>query len=283
MKVKLKILYGVISLLLAFGIYYLIIIKKTDVAIGFPIPKMLIIKSGKLTTLACPEGIDVCPFHDYEERLLEIDAFEVSETEVTFAQWDACVDDGACVNPLSTWAYKNRPVVLPCVENEVCQYPSDEGWGRGSQPVINVSWNDVQKYLTWLNKKTGKKFRLLSSQEWEYVALANTNTLYYWGDSLGSNNTNCNGCGTQWDNKQTAPVGSFKTNPFGVYDMLGNVSEWVSSCFPSRKEGSQECNSYIYRGGAWSYSATKNSMDPRNYYSNFPQIRANYVGFRIGR
>lgn len=97
----------------------------------------------------------------------------------------------------------------------------DHGWGRGQKPVINISWDDAKAYVAWLSQTTGKTYRLLSESEWEYAARAGTTTAYYWGDKIGINNADCYGCGSQWDGKSTAPVGSFPPNPFGLYDMPG--------------------------------------------------------------
>ena len=102
--------------------------------------------------------------------------------------------------------------------------------GRGTQPVINVTWDDAQQYVAWFSKMTGKPYRLLSEAEWEYAARAGTTTAYSWGDEIGKGNANCNGCGSEWDGRQTAPVGSFAPNQFGLYDMHGNVWEWVEDC-----------------------------------------------------
>ena len=122
--------------------------------------------------------------------------------------------------------------------------------GRGRQPVINVTWDDAQRYVAWLSKMTGKPYRLLSEAEWEYAARAGTQTAYSWGDEIGKGNANCNGCGSQWDNKQTAPVGSFAPNAFGLYDMHGNVWEWVEDCFHDNYNGAPE------DGSAWMQVAT---------------------------
>ena len=99
----------------------------------------------------------------------------------------------------------------------------DSNFGRGRQPVINVSWDDVQLYVAWLSKMTGKTYRLLSEAEWEYAARAGTQTAYSWGNEIGENNANCNGCGSPWDNRLLADVGSFAPNAFGLYGMLGNA------------------------------------------------------------
>ena len=133
-------------------------------------------------------------------RLQFAKPFAVSKFEVTFDDWDACVAYGDC-----------NPVVR------------DSGWGRGRQPVINVTWDDAQRYVAWLSRMTGRTYRLLSEAEWEYAARAGTQTAYSWGDEIGKGNANCHGCGSQWDRRQTAPVGSFAANAFGLYDMLGNV------------------------------------------------------------
>lgn len=130
--------------------------------------------------------------------------FAAGKYEVTFAEWDACVADGGCDG----------------------HRPDDQGWGRGRQPVINVNWDDARQYVRWLSQKTGNNYRLLTETEWEYAARAGTTTAYPWGDEIGSGNANCNGCGSQWDNRQPAPVGSFRANAFGLYDMNGNVCEW---------------------------------------------------------
>ena len=103
----------------------------------------------------------------------------------------------------------------------------DEGWGRGRRPVINVSKKDAQAYAVWLSAQTGKTYRLPSESEWEYAARAGTRTRYSWGDETGVNRASCDGCGSEWDDEQTAPVGSFAANGFGLFDMHGNVREWV--------------------------------------------------------
>ncbi len=104
--------------------------------------------------------------------------------------------------------------------------PNDRGWGRGRRPVINISWQDAVEYTKWLSEQTGKRYRLPTEAEWEYAARGGKETTYWWGKDLLKGTANCNGCGSQWDGEQTAPVGSFKPNPFGLYDTAGNVWEW---------------------------------------------------------
>lgn len=130
----------------------------------------------------------------------------------------------------------------------------------GSNPVTCVDWSDAQAYVNWLHKLTGKAYRLLSESEWEYAARAGTTTTRYWGEALGINNADCDGCGSQWDNKSTAPVGSFAANPFGLYDMAGNVDQWVADCWSKTYAGaptdgsawtSGDCSTRSIRGGSW--------------------------------
>jgi formylglycine-generating enzyme required for sulfatase activity len=196
--------------------------------------------------------------------------FAVSKFEVTFADWDACAAVGGCPH-----------------EGRV----SDLGWGRGRRPVIFVSWDDAQAYVAWLSRMTGKTYRLLTEAEWEYAARAGSQAAYSWGDEIGKGNANCGGCGSEWDNKQTAPVGSFAANAFGLHDMHGNVLEWVEDCSHENyngapKDGSAwieegDCGRRVVRGGSW-------INDPRNLRAAFRSRsatdgRLRILGFRVGR
>ena len=140
--------------------------------------------------------------------------------------------------------------------------PRDEWWGRGRRPVINVSWEDAKAYAVWLSAQTGKRYRLPSESEWEYAARAGTRTRYSWGDEIGVNQANCDDCGSEWHGAQTVPVGSFAANGFGLFDMHGNVWEWVADCYVDSYAGapidgsarSSGCSSdvrAVVRGGSW--------------------------------
>jgi formylglycine-generating enzyme required for sulfatase activity len=190
----------------------------------------------------------------------------VGRFEVTFAEWDACLAARGC---------RRRP--------------DDQGWGRGRRPVINVSWQDAQEYVAWLSGHSGKHYRLLSEAEWEYAARGGTQTRYWWGNDVGVNHADCYNCGSRWDGRQTAPAGSFEANPFGLYDMLGNASEWVQDCYhgsyrDAPTDGSawvQYCavdlrDKRVVRGGAWQYPAQLTRPAFRTAFSN------GYYDFRIG-
>ena len=231
-------------------------------------PKMVVIPSGRFT-MGSSRGETG---HDDDEESLHrvrIDyQFAVGVYEVTFAEWYACVDAGGCGNYI----------------------PDDRGWGRGNRPVMNMNWDDVQSYVRWLSARTGKTYRLLSESEWEYVARAGTETAYSWGDSIGVNRANCNGCGSQWDGEKTAPVGSFAANVWGVYDMHGNVWEWVQDCWNDNYEGaptdgtgwlSGDCDRRVLRGGSWVINPWFLRSAFRLWYTS--DIRYHYFGFRVAR
>ena len=147
---------------------------------------------------------------DERQHTVSVGEFWLGETEVTQAQWQAVMGS----NPSKF---------------------------RGNDlPVESVSWKDVQEFIRKLNARSGKRFRLPTEAEWEYAARAGTQTAYYWGEGFGRNNANCWGCGSRWDKRQTAPVGSFKPNAFGLFDMLGNVWEWTCSKYKKSYDGTEE-------------------------------------------
>lgn len=113
--------------------------------------------------------------------------------------------------------------------------PEDNGWGRGSRPVIFVAWKDALRYVDWMSEQTGFTYRLPSVVEWEHAARAGKHTAYWWGSEIEANRANCSDCGTKWSGLQTAPVGSFPPNPWGIYDMHGNVSEFTQDCAVKNK------------------------------------------------
>ena len=188
--------------------------------------------------------------------------FAVGKFEVTFAEWDACVAQGGCSHQ-----------------------PDDRG--RGRQPV-NVSWYDAQDYVAWLSRKTGKAYRLLSEAEWEYAAQAGTGREAK--VTPGAGEANCDGCGSRWDGKQTAPVGSFAANAFGLHDMLGNVWEWTADCWNATHAGAPadgsarqdgDCSRRVLRGGSW----FDNPVDSRSAgrFRNSSDYRSAVEGFRVAR
>ena len=168
--------------------------------------------------------------------------------------------------------------------------PEDEGWGRGQRPVVNVNWNDAVAYTQWLSRLTGKHYRLPTDAEWEYAARSGNKNRYWWGNEPGLARANCTGCGSLWDGEQSAPVGRFAPNPFGLYDVTGNVWEWVADCFHDKfaeapADGSavekQGCGKRVIRGGAWSFPIRE--MRSANRWRDFPSRSSDDTGFRVVR
>ena len=180
------------------------------------------------------------------------------------------------------------------------------GGSNASCAVINVNWNDVKSYIQWVNQKTGQRCRLPSETELEYAARAVVGKgssngsgvkKYSWGDNIGENNANCDGCGSQWDDQKTAPVASFSANALGLYDMHGNVWEWVQDCWHDNYKGApsngdawetvsiektqlqEQCRRRVLRGGSWHNvrgylrSAYRSADSAENTYFN--------IGFRL--
>ena len=192
--------------------------------------------------------------------------FAVSKFEVTFEEWDACVAAATC----------------PRVPDH---------WGRGTMPVINASWNDAKQYVGWLSQLTGADYRLLTEAEWEYAARAGAKTRYSWGDQPSAGDANCDGCGSKWDLQQTSPVGSFKPNEFGLYDMHGNVWEWVEDSWHENydvapTDGSVwlrggDPNYRIVRGGSWRNESEHVRVAAR--FKRNANVRFDTLGFRVAR
>ncbi len=210
--------------------------------------------------------------------------FAAGKFAVTFDDWDECVSLGGC----------------PAV--------SDSGWGKGPQPVINVSWDEAQKYVAWLSLMTGKHYRLLSEAEWEYAARAGAATAYSFGDNYPPSKKICEYanfadlalkkaaptfqtsdiCNDR--HAVPAPVGSYKPNGFGLHDMHGNVFQWTSDCYAKTYQDApvdgspfttQDCGLRVARGGSWNDSPESLRSAYRSRGTS--DVRVNDIGFRVGR
>jgi len=200
-------------------------------------PQMRIIAPGSFA-MGARESEEINRPHEGPVHTVSISyPFALGVYEVTFDQWDACRADGAC---------RHRG--------------ADERFGRGSRPAISLNLKDAMEFLAWVSQKTGVTYRLPSEAEWELAARAGTTTTYYWGDKLGRGNAVCEKCRTKWDNKKTAPTGSFPPNPNGLYDILGNAWEWTADCWSEGYQAapvdgsasrSGDCRGHVMRGGAW--------------------------------
>ena len=197
-------------------------------------PRMVVIPPGSFAMGSPANEADRTAGEGPQHQVTIARHFALSRTEVTFDEWDACVAAGACPKAV-------------------------DGWGRGSMPAVDVSWEGAERYVTWLSQVTGRAYRLPTEAEWEYAARAGTSTRYFWGDEVGSGHANCNGCGGAWT-LQTAPVGSFPPNAFGLFDMQGNVWEWVEDVWHGSFDGAPADGSAwldgdptfrVIRGSSW--------------------------------
>jgi formylglycine-generating enzyme required for sulfatase activity len=221
-------------------------------------------------------------------------AFALSKYRVTRGEFAAFVQEtgystaGGC----TVWIDHTYPLV----PEADWQSPGFSQTDR--DPVVCVNWFDAKAYVAWLNTKVRDHaslgfddlYGLPSEAQWEYAARAGTKTARWWGDSVGLSNTDCGGCGSQWDKKQPAPSGSFRTNSFGLSDILGNAWEWTEDCWNLTHAGALEneqarntgnCGQRVRRGGDWSSDPWVVRSAHRT--GGTAIFRTNYVGFRVAK
>jgi formylglycine-generating enzyme required for sulfatase activity len=189
--------------------------------------------------------------------------FLLGKYEVTFLEYDYYV-----------WEQKGA--------GKKVDYPPDAGFGRFNRPVINISWQDAQAYVKWLSQRTGKSYRLPTEAEWEYAARAGTNTAFSWGNEIGEGNANCDDTYCRDAYPETAPVGSFKANPFGLYDMQGNALEWCEDAllpYPRSSDNITSQSHRVLRGGSYLTAPRELRSARRNGFA--PDYRYPNTGFRL--
>jgi formylglycine-generating enzyme required for sulfatase activity len=236
-------------------------------------PELVVVNAGRFAMGEGSEGLEQQVSLTGTQEVTIAAPFALGRTEITFDEWSQCVSDGGCTSQ-----------------------PSDEGWGRGRRPVINVSYNDVtQQYLPWLSRKTGFTYRLPTEAEWEFAArggaaavagqaysFGNDGTLLcqYGNSSDGQGSTCSDGYAT------TAPAGSLKANGLGLFDMHGNVWEWVGDCWQPQYSAkaatpSEACTTRVLRGGSWASKGAGLRSAARGWEK---QDRGkNSIGFRVAR
>ena len=236
-------------------------------------PELVVVPSGTFR-MGAPELEASSANYERPVHRVSVPSFAAGVYEVTFAEWDACVAGGGC------GGYR----------------PDDGGWGRGRRPVVNVSWLDAISYVSWLSRKTGDGYRLLSESEWEYAARAGAAGPFHTGSTISTEQANYDGNRTYGGGVRgeyrgrTVPVGSFGANGFGLHDVHGNVREWVQDCWNGSYAGapgdgsaweSGHCSHRVLRGGSW-------FSDPwtlRSAYRNghLTGVRYSSGGFRVAR
>ena len=166
-----------------------------------------------------------------------------------------------------------------------------------TQPATCLNLKDIQAYIDWLNAKEPHAtfaYRLPSEAEWEYAARANTKSARWWGDAIGKNNANCQGCGSKWDNTLVAPVGSFGPNAFGLHDALGNMWQMTADCWNENYAGAPpdgtpwkagDCARHVVRGGSWSNLPVfvRSAARSKALIDGSDHDVSGYVGFRVAK
>ena len=251
-------------------------------------PEMKLIRGGTFS-MGSPAS-EKGRYDDEEPHSVRVGDFYLGKTEVTVGEFKRFVQ----AKGYRTTAETN---------GKGCRFWNGSEWADGvdknwkrpgfsqtdQHPVACVSFDDAMAYAQWLSSVTGKRYGLPTEAQWEYAARAGTQTSRYWGNDIGNNQANCDGCGSQWDNKGTAPVGRFRANGFGLNDMLGNVWEWTCFEYDKSYAGGKEQRCVTtgsrakraLRGGSWFYL-------PRGVRSAFrfwltPTYRGSSVGFRLSR
>jgi formylglycine-generating enzyme required for sulfatase activity len=253
---------------------------------GAELPEMIAVPAGEFTMGASPSEAKAETSETPRHRVRIDHSFAVSRYPVTVGEFarfvaDTHYDMGDACFTLEGGKYKERGS-----RNWLnTGYPQTD-----ASPVVCVNWNDAQAYVAWLSRKSGHSYRLLSEAEYEYVNRAGTQTVFWWGDAVGRNHADCDGCGSAWDNRSTAPVASFAPNGFGLYDTTGNVFTWLADCWNPTYAGAPtdgsadlagDCDLHVLRGGSLhnAPAGIRSARRSRHWFS----LRNITVGLRVAR
>ncbi|MEH2510988.1 formylglycine-generating enzyme required for sulfatase activity [Nitrobacteraceae bacterium AZCC 1564] len=238
-------------------------------------PEMVVVPAGSFMMGTPANEVDRSKGEDPVHRVTIVKPFAVGRFAISFDDWDACLADGGCGGVRG----------------------NDNGFGRGRLPAHGIRFNEVQSYLAWLSKKTGRTYRLPSESEREYFTRAGTTTPFWFGKTIGTQNANYYASipydhGPRGeDSKGPKPVDSYAPNPFDLYQVHGNVQEWTQDCFNKRynedtpTDGSPwsegDCSQRMIRGGAWDDQAQRLRSGARYWARD--DTPAGKIGFRVVR
>jgi formylglycine-generating enzyme required for sulfatase activity len=218
-------------------------------------PEMIPLRGGTFA-MGSNDELSEKPVHQ-----VTIKPFAISKYPITVREWNECAAAKACTFTAT---------------------------GKDDAPITNVSWNDAKQYVAWLAAATQKPYRLPSEAEWEYAARGGTQSKYWWGDQLQPGMANCKNCTDAAGAEQPVKVGTFKPNPFGLYDMGGGVDQWVEDCWHKTYQGAPsdgsawsggDCSGHVIRSGSWKNDATYVRPASRDRYDT--NVRYPTHGFRI--
>jgi formylglycine-generating enzyme required for sulfatase activity len=246
-------------------------------------PEMVVIPEGEFM-MGSPSKEPGRERTEGPQRRVRVDRVAIGKYEVSYAQWKACVNEGVCQTAKGM----------------------RHSLGGDDHPVVNVDWDDAQIYVTWLSRKTRNTYALLTEAQWEYAARAGKPDTRWWGASetdacryanvstartrqKHSIRWNVFECEDEW--LETAPIGRFQPNPWGLHDMLGNVAEWVEDCYDenaystassdARAQTVAGCGTRVVRGGSWKNNPNLVRSASRNAAQ--PDTREEQIGFRVAR
>jgi formylglycine-generating enzyme required for sulfatase activity len=255
-------------------------------------PEMIVLPAGSYA-MGSPEDEALRRDNETLHTITFARSFAIATTPVTWDQWEACVRDGHCDGIAVETALTSLPNGEP--------NPDFTDFGRGTRPVVGVSWYDAQAFVGWLNAKTGEDdaYRLPSEAEWEYAARGGTGTAFPWGSELdydyGNFGTDGEGLGGKAEGRdvwlaETSPVASFPPNAFGVYDMHGNIFEWTEDCYEADRtdapaDGSANkqgnCANRVFRSGTFLSNPYMQRSARRGAPYPSTLRGRNYLGFRV--
>ena len=210
-------------------------------------------------------GSGTTPFDRPVHEVTFATPFAMAVVPVTRDEWKLCVTDGGCA-----------------------ARPQPEG-GAADLPVVDVTWQDASQYAGFLSKKTGKTYRLPSEAEWEYAAHGGKTSAFAWGDTRGVGHANCTDCGGK-GSPELRPVRSYPKNGFGLYDMGGNVMQWLQDCWRLTYRGAPtdgsattapSCDMRAVRGG--SFETTAAYIKPTARFRAAAETRSRSLGIRVVR
>jgi formylglycine-generating enzyme required for sulfatase activity len=244
-------------------------------------PEMVVILPGAFLMGSPPDepGRDEC--EGPQHRVTIQRAFALSRFAVTFDEWDLAQTD-------RDWRD---------ITGRTPREPDDGSWPRGNRPAIDVSWDDAQAFAAWVRMRTGREYRLPSEAEWEYACRAGAATPFWWGSTVTMAQANYAGTevyeggGEKGEYRgRTLPVNHFAPNAFGLYQMQGNVSEWVEDRWHDAYDGAPDDGSAwtdgddprrVRRGGSW--FTPPRSLRSAARIGSRPDTRLISIGFRLAR
>lgn len=254
--------------------------KPLEVWDGPEAPQLVLVPPGEITVGPKPGTKGLRGNEEPRKRVRFAKPLLVAKYPVTVGEFERFLAQTGYKAPNQCWTY----------EDEDGHIRDGRGWRNPGfavlpgQPVLCVTMAEVKAYIAWLAKTTGHTYRLLTEAEYEYVNRAGTTGDFWWGDEVGNNHANCDGCGSLWDNRRTSPVGSFPANPFGLFDTTGDTWVWTSDCFVDAKTpllANGGCTEHVIRGGAWHGTPPGSRAFSRFHHT--PDTHSATLGFRLAR